>query len=57
MFCGTDSILWNIPHIQNSLNVGNILWNIVSPTEHCYECEYCYVIQEARYGTLFSISI
>ena len=30
MFCGIDSILWNIPHAQDEN--GNILQNIASPT-------------------------
>ena len=34
MFCGTDNIMWNIPHIQPKW--WNILPNIVSPTWHCY---------------------
>ena len=25
-------------------NVGNIMWNSVSPTEHCYGSEECYDI-------------
>ena len=33
MFCGTDSIMQNIPHIQTEC--GNISQNIVSSTEHC----------------------
>ena len=34
MFSRTDMIMWNIPHIQSecTLNVKNILQNIVSPT-------------------------
>lgn len=40
VFSGTDSILWNIPHMQ--LNVGNILQNTASPREHCYKSEQCY---------------
>ena len=41
MFRGTDSILLNIPPF--GMNVRNVLQNIVSPTEHCYGHEYCYV--------------
>ena len=37
LLCGTD----NIPH--NQTEPGDIMQNIVSPTEHCYGYEYCYV--------------
>ena len=52
MFCGTDNIPRTIPHYQlicreyfveycqsHVLNVGNILWNHVSTTKHCYGSE------------------
>ena len=35
MLCGINNILHNIFHIR--LNMENILQNIVSPIEHCYE--------------------
>ena len=37
MFCGTDSVMHNIPHIQHEW--WNIPWNIVSPTKYCYGYE------------------
>ena len=42
MFRGTDNISQNILVYSPpfSLNIENILWNIVGPTKHCYE--HCY---------------
>jgi hypothetical protein len=37
VFCGTHNILWNI--FTFILNVGIILQNIISSTEHCYGYE------------------
>ena len=37
MFCGTDNIMWDIPHIQPKCE--NIPQNIISPTKHGYESE------------------
>ena len=37
MICGSDNMSWNIFLFE--LNMGifkNNLWNIVSPTKHCY---------------------
>ena len=42
MFCGTENISWNNIHIYSKCE--HHLWNIVSPTEHCYEIEECYVV-------------
>ena len=36
------------------LIVKNIPWNIVSPTKHCYESEWCYVWSNVR-GIIFNI--
>ena len=36
MFCGTDNIMWIIPHVQT---MKNILQDIVTLTKHCYEYE------------------
>ena len=40
MFFGTDNMLQNNPHIH--IEYGNILQNIVSPTEHRYGYEQYY---------------
>ena len=45
MLCGTDGIPWNIPnyfpHSSWMLEISkNILWNTISPTEHCYDHYY-----------------
>ena len=37
MFCGSDNTPRNITHIN--LDMKNILWNVVSLMEHCYETE------------------
>jgi hypothetical protein len=37
VFCGTNSIMWNISHIQ--FECENILQDVVSPAEHCYDYE------------------
>ena len=42
MLCGTNHISQNIPPYSNWLWT-NILWNLVSPIEHRYGSEQCYV--------------
>jgi hypothetical protein len=37
VLCGSDNIIWNIPHIHNEYGI--ILQNIVSFIEHCYGFE------------------
>ena len=34
VFCRTDGVMWNIPHIQSKCE--DILQNVVSPAKHCY---------------------
>ena len=36
MLCGIDNIQHNIPTFM--LYMGNVMHNIVSPTQHCYGC-------------------
>ena len=47
MLRGTDNIQRNIPPVM--LNIGNIMWNIGSPTKHCYTFEWCYEPCSNRY--------
>ena len=59
MFCGTDNIMWDIPHIQPKH--GNIPQNVINPTKHCYGSEQCYeclmILVEVEYTWCIDDSI